>query len=208
MFRRAFLAALTGAALAAPAVSFAQQAPVEVAGIKFEREATLAGSKLQLNGAGLRYKLMFKVYAAGLYLGAKSASAEAVLAAPGPKRMHIVMLREIDANELGKLFTRGMEDNATREEFAKAIPGTIKLGEIFAARKKLASGDYFDIDYVPGSGTTIVVNGKPANAEPIREAEFFNSLLKIWLGKAPADAALKELLLGAEPAANRRGRES
>lgn len=208
MFRRALLAALTGAALTLPALSFAQQAPVEVSGIKFEREAALAGSKLQLNGAGLRYKLMFKVYAAGLYLGARSATTEAVLTASGPKRMHIVMLREIDANELGKLFTRGMEDNASREEFAKAIPGTIKLGEIFAARKKLATGDYFDIDYVPGSGTTIVVNGKPANTEPIKEPEFFNSLLKIWLGKSPADSALKDLLLGAEPVGNRRGRES
>jgi hypothetical protein len=29
--------------------------------------------------------------------------------------MKIVMLREIDANELGKLFTKGMEQNAPRE---------------------------------------------------------------------------------------------
>lgn len=208
MFRRALMAALAGAALALPALSQAQSPQpqvTEVAGVKFDKEVTLAGSKLQLNGAGVRYKLMFKVYAAGLYLGSKSTSAEAVLAAAGPRRMHIVMLRDIDANELGKLFTRGMEQNASREEFAKAIPGTIKLGEIFSARKKLASGDYFDIDYVPNVGTSIVVNGKPAS-EPIKEPEFFHALLKIWLGKAPADSALKDVLLGAQPSSNRGSR--
>lgn len=213
MFRRVLLAALTSAALAVPALSWAQSSVVEVAGVKYDKEATLSGNKLQLNGAGLRTKLMFKVYTAGLYLsgGTKLTTTEAVLAAPGPKRMHIVMLREIDANELGKLFTRGMEDNASREDFAKAIPGVIKLGEIFAERKKLNTGDYFYIDYLPGTGTTIVVNGKAA-AEPIKEPEFFNSLLKIWLGKSPADSSLKPLLLGAEPAtpaptSNRRGRD-
>ena len=214
MFRRAILVALTGAALALPSLAPAQSpaaSTVEVAGIKYEKEATLAGSKLQLNGAGLRTKLLFKVYTAGLYLnGGKASTPEAVLAAPGPKRMHIVMLREIDANELGKLFTRGMEDNASREDFAKAIPGTIKLGEIFAERKRLNAGDYFYVDYVPGTGTSIVVNGKPAS-DPIKEPEFFNSLLKIWLGKSPADASLKSALLGVEPAptqpSSRRGRD-
>ena len=32
--------------------------------------------------------------------------------------MTITMLRDIDANELGKLFTRGMEDNSPKARFA------------------------------------------------------------------------------------------
>ena len=88
-----------------------------------------------------------------------------------------------------------MEQNASREEFSKIIPGVIKMGEIFAARKKLNAGDYFSIDYLPGQGTSIVVLGKPAS-DPIKEPEFFNALMKIWLGKTPADAQLKDALLG------------
>ncbi|HEV7912875.1 MAG TPA: chalcone isomerase family protein [Albitalea sp.] len=172
---------------------------VDAGGVKFETVASLGNARLQLNGAGVRYKAVFKVYAAGLYLSAKESTAEAVLAATGPRRMHIVMLREIDANELGKLFTKGMEQNASREEFSKVIPGVIKMSEIFSQRKKLASGDSFSIDYVPGTGSVILVNGKPAS-EPIKEPEFFNALMKIWLGKVPADAQLKDALLGAKPA--------
>ncbi|MET0209880.1 MAG: chalcone isomerase family protein, partial [Burkholderiaceae bacterium] len=107
------------------------------------------------------------------------------------------MLRDIDANELGKLFTRGMQENTSREDFAKAIAGTLKLAELFAARKKLLAGENFVIDYRPGTGTRIVINGRP-EGELIEEPEFFVSLMKIWLGKAPADYQLKEALLGAK----------
>lgn len=198
MIRRQFL--LLAAALCFTAPAFAQT--TEVGGVRYDNAVQVAGSRLQLNGAGIRFKAIFKVYTAGLYLTAKAPTPEAVLAAPGPKRMHIVMLREIDANELGKLFTRGMQDNASREEFAKSIPGTIKLSEIFSARKRLAAGDAFFVEYVPGSGTTIVVNGKPQN-DPIKEPEFFNALLRIWLGHQPADAQLKDALLGKAATASR-----
>jgi hypothetical protein len=191
--RRLLIAATAVLALLPPA--FAQTQAVEVAGVKYEPTAQVANARLQLNGAGVRYKLVIKVYTAGLYLQNKAATPEAVLAAPGPKRLTITMLRDIDGNELGKLFTRGMQDNATREEFAKSIPGTIKMGEIFATRRKLNAGEWFAVDYVPGTGTIISVNGKPA-AEPIREPEFFAALMHIWLGKNPADSQLKDALLG------------
>ena len=194
MIRRLVLLALTVATLAMPLATRAADT-VEVGGVKLDTTAQVGGSKLQLNGAGVRYKAVFKVYTAGLYLNNKVTTADAALAATGPRRIHIVMLREIDANELGKLFTKSMEQNASREEFSKIIPGVIKMGEIFSQRKKLAAGEYFSIDYLPGVGTSIVVMGKPA-ADPIKEPEFFSALMKIWLGRSPADAQLKEALLG------------
>jgi hypothetical protein len=183
------------AALFVSAPLLAEAQTTEVGGVKYEASEQLANTRLVLNGAGVRYKAIFKVYAAGLYLGAKAGTPEEVLAAPGPKRMHIVMLRDIDANELGKLFTRGMQDNAPRDEFSKSIPGTLRMSDIFSAKKKLVAGEYFYIDWVPGLGTTVVINGKAAG-EPIKEPEFFSALMKIWLGKSPADSQLKNALLG------------
>jgi hypothetical protein len=192
LFRRhLFAAALVGAAAA---VSVHAQT-TDVSGIKFNNKVTLAATALQLNGAGTRYKAIFKVYSAALYLPAKAVTPEAVLAMPGPKRMHVVMLREIDGNELGKLFTRGMQDNSSREQFAKSIPGTLRLSEMFAAKKRLAAGEQFTVDFVPGTGTVIMVNGQ-VQGEPIKEPEFFNALMRIWLGRSPADLLLKNALLG------------
>lgn len=209
MFRRHHpavpLAAIKGslAALCLALPLWASAQAFDTAGVRYEPQVSVGGSALQLNGAGVRYKAVFKVYAAALYLTAKASSPDAVLAAPGPKRIHVVMLRDIDANELGKLFTRGMQDNAPREEFARSIPGTLRLAEIFAAKKKLLAGDHFTVDWSPASGTVVRVNGKAMN-EPIPEPEFYNGLLRIWLGKSPADHLLKDALLG-KPAATHPG---
>lgn len=208
MLRRKLIAAVIAAAplLLAP-IGAAAQGPApsgagvtETSGIKFDNELTTArGAKLVLNGAGTRYKFVVKVYAAGLYVPARVSKLEDVVDTSKPRLFKVVMLRDIDGNELGKLFTDGMQKNSSRDEFMKAIPGTIRMGEIFAERKKLSSGDNFTIDWVPGTGSVIAVNGKVIG-EPIKEPEFFSSLMKIWMGKSPADANLKEVLLGGKGA--------
>lgn len=184
--------ALTAFALASFAAVAAQ---VDVAGVKLDDAIDMHGSKLQLNGAGVRYKAVFKVYTAGLYLGKKVGTPEEVLAAPGAKRVTITMLRDIDANELGKLFTRGVEDNSPKNEMSQLIPGLLRMSGIFSEQKQLRTGDNFTIDWVPGSGTVISVKGVP-QGEPIKEQAFFNALVRIWLGPSPADWKLKDALLG------------
>ena len=173
-------------------------AQVNVAGVRYDESVDARGTKLQLNGAGVRYKAVFKVYTAGLYLTRKAGTTEEALAAPGPKRLNIVMLRDIDSGELGKLFSRGMEDNMDRAAFSRIVPGVLRMSQIFSEHKKLQPGDQFMIDWIPGTGTVITVKGKP-QGEPFKEPEFFNALLGIWLGNLPADFKLKDARLG-EPA--------
>jgi hypothetical protein len=170
---------------------------LDAAGVKYPASVQVAGTPLQLNGAGIRYKFVIKVYTAGLYLGARATTPEAVAAAPGPKRLHVVMLRDIDGNELGRLFTRGMQDNAPRETFSKSIPGTLRVAEIFAVKKRLVAGDTFTLDWLPGVGTVMTVNGQ-AQGAPVKEPEFYNAMLSIWLGPNPSDHQLKDALLGQE----------
>lgn len=188
-----------------PLGAFAQS--VETSGVKFDASLDLAGQKLVLNGAGTRYKAVFKVYAAGLYMTGKASTPEGVAQMPGPKRLQIVALRDIDGNDLGKLFTKGMEQNAGRDEFMKSINGVLKVAEMFSQRKELNKGENFSIDFIPGVGSVVMLNGKP-NGEPIKEPEFFNALLKIWLGKSPADDQLKDALLGVQKESRRSGRSN
>ena len=186
-----FAVTLAGAMLSLGALA----AQVDVAGIKVDDSVDVRGTKLQLNGAGIRYKAIFKVYVAALYVGKKVATPEEFYAATGPKRMAITMLRDIDSNEIGKAFTKGFEDNAPKGEMSKLIPGLIRMGQVFADQKKLVAGDGFTTDWIPGTGTVITVKGK-VQGEPFKEPEFFNALMRIWLGPNPADWKLKETLLG------------
>lgn len=177
----------------APAGAIAE--PVVLAGVSVPEQASVVGAPLVLNGAGIRYKAVFKVYTAGLYLPKKAASTDEVLNMSGPKRMSITMLRDIDSKELGKLFSRGMEDNMEKGSFAKLIPGVIRMSKVFSDHKILKEGETFMIDWVPGTGTVLTVKGVP-EAEPFKELEFFNALMRIWLGPNPADWKLKDALLG------------
>jgi hypothetical protein len=177
------------------AVFAASAAQIDVAGVKLDDALDLHGSKLQLNGAGVRYKAIFKVYTAGLYLSKKAGTPEEVLAAPGAKRISVTMLRDIDSNELGKLFTRGVEDNSPKGEMSQLIPGLLRMSQIFSDQKQLKTGDTFTVDWLPGTGTVISVRDVP-KGDPIKEQAFFNALMRIWLGPSPADWKLKDALLG------------
>lgn len=183
---------LTGAALLACGGAMAQ---TTLADVKYEEAASVQGKPLLLNGAGIRYKAVFKVYTAGLYLEKKAQTPQDIQALKGPKRMRIVMLREIDSAELGKLFSRGMEDNMDRAAFSKLVPGVVRMSQIFSEHKKLLPGEEFMIDWIPGTGTVLTVKGQ-VQGEPFKEPEFFNALLGIWLGPQPADWKLKDALLG------------
>jgi hypothetical protein len=69
------------------------------------------------------------------------------------------------------------------------------MGEVFSVHKRLMPGDTFTIDWLPGEGTVIAVKGQ-AQGQPFKEPEFFQALMRIWLGKNPADHQLKDALLG------------
>ncbi|RYF16784.1 MAG: hypothetical protein EOO30_09765 [Comamonadaceae bacterium] len=170
-------------------------AQVTVSGVKYEENVSVAGSKLLLNGAGTRYKGPFRVYTAGLYVGKKAATTEELLGQPGAKRMTVVMLRDIDASELGKLFIRGVEDNMERSAMSKLIPGLMRMSQIFTDHKKLGNGEQFTLEWIPGTGTVVSVRGV-VQGEPFKEPEFFNAMMRIWLGPVPADWKLKDSLLG------------
>lgn len=187
------------AAAALLAVATAAQADVTVNGVKYDEALDMRGTKLQLNGAGTRYKAVFKVYTAGLYLPKKVGTTEEVLAMPGAKRITVTMLRDIDSGELGKLFARGMEDNMDRKEFSKLIPGVMRMSQLFSDIKGLKAGEGFTLDWIPGTGAIVNVKGVP-QGEPFKEQEFFNAILRIWLGPAPADWKLKDALLGKQAA--------
>ncbi|MCB2018841.1 MAG: chalcone isomerase family protein [Hydrogenophaga sp.] len=173
----------------------ASAATIELAGVQLEDKVTVAGKPLVLNGAGIRYKAIFKVYTAGLYLETKASTPDGVYDAPGPKRMTITMLRDIDSAELGKLFTRGIEDNMEKGSFLKLLPGVMRMSQVFTNHKTLKSGENFELDWIPGTGTVLTVKGVKEGA-PFKEPEFFEALMRIWLGPKPADWQLKDALLG------------
>jgi Chalcone isomerase-like len=162
----------------------------------FPKQIQVEGVKLSLNGLGTRYKAIFKVYDMGLYTTSKVTTLQDVIAAPGPKKLHFVALRELPGTDLGMLFLRGMRENSSPELNTKYAASANRLVEIFSGKSKLVPDESFSIEFVPGKGTTFYIMDKPQGAA-IGDAEFFAMILRIWLGPVPADFMLKDALLSA-----------
>lgn len=173
----------------------------EIAGIKFVDTAEVSGQALVLNGLGTRYRAVFKVYVAGLYLPKKSQDDKEVLAMLGAKRIHAVMLRDVEGEVLGKLLIQGIRDNTTQSEALKHLPSISKLGQAFSERKKIAAGESFTVDFNPQIGPQVSMNGKALNSQG-NDSAFNNVFLRVWLGENPADHILKKGLLN-QPIENR-----
>lgn len=186
-------------ALLSPVAAWAQTPappkPVKVEGLVFAGEATVGGSALVLNGVGLRAVAWVKGYAAGLYLTRRAANATAVLATPGAKRLDIRMLLDVSMEEFSKAMRRGIGRNTPAADVAKLKDRIEKFDALLDGIGKVKKKDVITIDWLPGAGTVLSLNGK-ARGDAIAGEDFYAALLRIFIGDKVSDEELKAGLLG------------
>jgi hypothetical protein len=186
---------LVAATVAFAAIGAGAQ-PVEVEGVKLDPTAQVGGAALVLNGAGVRTRAIFKVYVAGLYVPAKASNAAALLSQKGPRRVAITMLRNVDADTFSGALTEGLQKNHSEAQFTGFKAQIEALTASFKAAGEAKKGDVIHLEFVPDSGTRVIVNGKPSGAA-IAGEDFYTAVLRIWLGDKPVDGDLKKGLVGA-----------
>ena len=190
MRKHSFLAALFFLALALPA-----RAELTVAGVKFADDSVSGDKPLVLNGAGLRKKAFFKVYAIGLYLPAKAGAAEAAIGGSGPKRVRIVMMRDVDADTFAEALIESVHDNSGDAEKSALAQRLEAFKATLLTLKEAKEGDEIVLDFATDGSTQLMVGGA-AKGAPVAGADFQQALLKIWLGAHPVQDDLKQALLG------------
>jgi hypothetical protein len=169
-------------------------AAAEVAGVKIEDKTRVGNSELTLNGAGLRKRAFFQVYAMGLYVPEKSQSAAALLEQPGARRIAIHMLRNVGADAFSEALADGIRANHSEAEVKALEPRLKELTAIIAEVKEAKKGMSIDLDWT-GAETQVVIQGKPTG-KPIAGQDFYRALLRIWIGDRPVQDDLKKALLG------------
>lgn len=169
--------------------------PVELESVKLEPSVQVGGSALQLNGAGVRTRAVFKVYVAGLYVPQKANSAATLLAQKGPRRIALTMLRNVDAETFGNALNEGLRNNHTEAQIAGFKTQIDALNANLKAVGEAKKGDVIHFEYLPDAGTRITVNGQPRGTA-IAGEDFFTAVMRVWLGDKPVDAGLKKGLVG------------
>lgn len=168
--------------VAAIAVTLSLTAAVqaaEVGGVKVADTTTVNGQHLVLNGAAMRKKLFIKVYAAGLYLPAKQANPAAIIAADTPRQMTMHFVFNVDKAKIAEAWTEGLTAN-TPNASAEVKSNFQKLESMMEDVNK---GQNIVLTYVPGTGTTVTVNGKNKGTLPGKATA--DAILMTWIGPKP-----------------------
>lgn len=177
-------------ALALPAF-----AALEVAGVKFDATTKVGAAEAVINGAGLRKRAFIKVYAIALYLPQKQTAAAEVLAAKGPKRIAIVTLRDLTAEQFVDALVEALKKNHDEAALAALQPRIDQFRTNMLSIVNAPEKSVVHLDWLPETGTRLSFNGATKGSD-IPGEDFYRALLKIWLGDKPVQDDLKEQLLG------------
>ena len=172
-------------------------ANIDVGGVDFKSQDSVENTRVELNGAGLRTRLTFKVYAMGLYLRQPTSSPAAVLDDAGVKRIRIVMIRDLKGKQFADALLAGLERNHDSITLAALKPATDALLTAIMGSGEAKAGTELILDQLASGATRLLINGQ-AQGSDIADPAFYPALLRIWLGEGPADSALKADLLKPE----------
>ena len=187
MIKHAGVAVCLTLALAVPASAR------EVEGIQVPERATVGQQNLILNGAGVRTKLWIKVYVGALYLQTPTRDAKAAIAADQPKRITLVLLRDLSKRQQASALHEGFAANAGPERMRYLGARMKKFEDEFLKDGK--RGDWMMLTWEPGRGT--VATDSAGRMMVIPGKDFGDAIFAIWLGAQPADDDLKKAMMAA-----------
>lgn len=168
----------------------------ELEGVKLEDKVQVDGQEIHLNGIALRTRFaIFNVYVAGLYLPQKTGNAQAAIEASGAKRMTLVMLRDVSAEQFIEAFDVALNNNNSEAQLAEV---KAQKDELFARIRTIGearTGTEILLDYLPSAGTLLTVGGV-ARGKAIAGEAFYRAILRSWIGEKPSQADMKKALLG------------
>jgi hypothetical protein len=165
-------------------------AAAEVAGVQVPGTVTAEGKTLKLNGAGLRKKLLFKVYVAALYVETPSRDGAAVISSSEVKRMRLSVMRSLKGSQVSEAISEGFSRNS-RDQMPRLQD---RLKKLEAMIPDVKEGDDIAFTWAGEKGTEVTVRGTDRGT--IEGRDFADALFSVWLGPDPVDADLKKALLG------------
>ena len=168
---------------------------INVAGETVPEKIQVDEQQLVLNGAGSRVMArIFHVYVIALYLPEKKHAIEDVLAETVAKRLTLNFLFDGKTTQLLDATHKLLVENHSEEELKKLDIGWKEFAAPFETLTDIHKGDQYSFDYNPKTGMKISVNEKMIGQ--VTELGFMRAFLKVWLGDKPAQADLKDRLMG------------
>ncbi|BBB32046.1 conserved hypothetical protein [Thermotomaculum hydrothermale] len=182
-----FIVLVLGILLAIPSYS------MKIAGKNLPDTLKFGDATLVLNGAGIRKKFWVKVYAGGLYLTKKSHNAKAIINADEPMAVRLHFIYDgVSSKKMRGAWEDSFEEVLSDNELMK-LKNKIKLFESFFD-VETHEDDIWDLVYIPGVGTKVLLNGKEKGVVP--GLDFKKALFSIYLSEKTEIPDVREAMLG------------
>jgi Chalcone isomerase-like len=152
-----------------------------LADVTMDDTITVNGQKLVLNGLGLRKKFFIKVYVGGLYLQAKQSDPTKILASDTPRRMVMSFLYSVSKDQMCDAWNEGLEANTPNA--SAEVKAAFKT-TLCSWMEPIPKTNRLVLTYVPGTGTTVEVNGKVKGTLPGKATA--DAIVSTWIGPKPA----------------------
>jgi TonB family protein len=157
--------------------------------------AAMPWAASQLNGLAAHQELGSEQFIGALYLEATSDDRNIILAADGSKRMELRITSDngIAARRFTRMWIEGMAINNTSAVLTDQADNMVRFSNAF--KGKLQKNDTVTLSMEPGEGVDITLNG--VVLDTINDHEFFNLLLRTWIGNVPLSSTFRANLLRA-----------
>jgi hypothetical protein len=163
----------------------------DVAGVDVAETLSVDGKTLKLNGAGIRKKVIVKVYVGALYLESTSTSVDEILKTDQARVIKMTFVRDVDKDKILDAYWEGFEKNSKGDLAKLKEP----MDKFRAGLGDMKSGKTMTVSYVPGKGVTIAQQGGGSVTVSSDARLLSDALMRVWIGGSPADTGLKTAML-------------
>jgi len=164
----------------------------EIAGVSVGNSVSLGGRDFSLKGAGIRKKLILKLYVGSLYTDRDINDESDILKGPASSVIRLDIISDLITSELMQETVQEGFDKAMGGDTSSLQPQIDRFIGVFS--EEIEKGDQFTFVSIPGGGVTAWKGDRELTE--VNDDRFREVLFSIWLGDEPADRKLKKAMLG------------
>jgi hypothetical protein len=170
-------------------------AALDVSGVKFDDKTKVGAGDTVINGAGHAQARLLQGLCDRALPAAEGTSAADAINAKGAKRVAIVTLRDLTAEQFVDALIEALKNNHDEAALKALQPKIDQFRSTMLTIGNAPEKSAVNLDWLPESGTRLSFNGS-AEGQRHPGEDFYRALLRIWLGDKPVQDDLKEQLLG------------
>jgi len=139
------------------------------------------GENLDLYGISIHSEQRNDIYVGALFSSSKVDKASQLLSPEISKRMSLKFVSKYSSRKMARLWKQRIAMNNPKSKWQPMTEEIVKFAGIF--KRAMQEGDELNLDFDPASGTSVYLNGTLFLTIP--KNDFYDLLLRVWIGSIP-----------------------